>query len=65
MSIVEYNQRAKVQNARRLLEMSDYSLGEIASYLSFSSQSYFQTIFKKIEGVTPKQYRENTFRESH
>ena len=43
--------------AKNLLEHSDYSLGEISTYLNFSSQSYFISIFKRYTGITPRQYR--------
>ena len=46
-----------IEKAKNLLAHSDYSLGEISTYLNFSSQSYFISIFKKYTGVTPGQYR--------
>ena len=39
---------------------SDKTLSEISNYLCFSSQSYFQTVFKKKYGLTPTQYRDQT-----
>lgn len=49
--------RCKLEEAKSLLTYSDKSLAEISSYLCFSSQSYFQNVFKKKFGVTPLQYR--------
>ncbi|MCM1188007.1 MAG: AraC family transcriptional regulator [bacterium] len=49
--------RCKLEEARSLLSYSKKSLAEISSYLCFSSQSYFQNVFKKKYGVTPMQYR--------
>lgn len=46
-----------VDKAKNLLAYSNYSLGEISTYLDFSSQSYFIYVFKKIVGTTPGQYR--------
>ncbi|WP_081970143.1 AraC family transcriptional regulator [Paenibacillus sp. FSL P4-0081] len=30
---------------------------QIVTQLSYSSQNYFQTVFKKITGITPGEYR--------
>ena len=46
-----------IEKAKNLLAHSDYSLGEISTYLNFSSQSYFISIFKRYTGITPGQYR--------
>lgn len=47
----------KIALAKKLLRFSDKPLIEIANYLSFSSQAYFQTQFKKVTGMTPLEYR--------
>ncbi|MCM1026981.1 MAG: AraC family transcriptional regulator [Roseburia sp.] len=49
--------RCKLEEAKSLLAYSEKSLAEISSYLCFSSQSYFQNVFKKKYGTTPLQYR--------
>ena len=49
--------RCKLEEAKSLLTYSDKSLTEISNYLCFSSQSYFQNVFKKQYGITPMQYR--------
>ncbi len=33
------------------------SLIDIANHLSFSSQTYFQTVFKQVKGTTPAEWR--------
>ena len=40
-----------------LLKFTEKSLAEIAYYLDYSSQNYFQNIFKKVTGKTPFEYR--------
>ena len=52
-----YIMRCKLEEAKSLLIFSEKSLAEISSYLYFSSQSYFQNVFKKQYGITPLQYR--------
>lgn len=54
--------RCKLEEAKSLLTYSGKSLCDISSYLCFSSQSYFQNVFKKKYGMTPKQYRDQTQR---
>ncbi|MDO4284773.1 MAG: AraC family transcriptional regulator [Eubacteriales bacterium] len=55
-----YMMRCKLEEAKSLLTHSEKSLAEISSYLCFSSQSYFQNVFKKQYGITPSQYRQKT-----
>ena len=55
-----YIMRCRLEEAKSLLTYSKKSLAEISSYLCFSSQSYFQNVFKKQYGVTPLQYRKKT-----
>ena len=57
LSINEYIIETKIRDAKRLLRYSDRSLGEIAAILAFSSQAYFQTVFRKKTGLTPGEYR--------
>ncbi|MEW4369542.1 helix-turn-helix domain-containing protein [Paenibacillus kandeliae] len=56
VSPVEFLQQIRVQEAQRLMVRSDYALAEIAAMLQFHDQSYFTKIFKKVVGMTPKQY---------
>lgn len=58
VTITEYSNRRRIERAQRLLRYTDRSLADIAQYLSFSSQSHFQNVFKKIAGCTPQEYRD-------
>lgn len=57
ISLTEYIQRQRVEEAKQLLSLSAYSLSDISARLQFHDQSYFTKVFKKYAGVTPKQYR--------
>lgn len=52
-SLTDYILHQKIGEARRLMQTTDMPLAEIAYQLAFSSQSYFNTTFKKITGHTP------------
>ena len=56
-SIGAYITQCKLEEACDLLVFSGRSLAEISAYLGYSSQSYFQNVFKKQYGITPMQYR--------
>lgn len=57
MSISEYIQQQRIDEAKRLLTFTNYPISDIGSLLNFTDQSYFIKIFKKFTGTTPKQYR--------
>lgn len=53
----DFIMRCKLEEAKSLLSYTDKSISEISNYLCFSSQAYFQNVFKKKYGITPNQYR--------
>jgi AraC-like DNA-binding protein len=57
MTINEFITSKKMDEAKRLLETSLLSASQISTILGFSSQSYFQNVFKKHVSLTPLQYR--------
>ncbi|MGC6176862.1 helix-turn-helix transcriptional regulator [Lacrimispora sp. 38-1] len=59
MTLTEYINLTKITESKLLLETSDLSLAQIAVTLGYSSQNYYQSVFKKLTGTTPTQYREN------
>ncbi|MBP1554646.1 MAG: helix-turn-helix domain-containing protein [Oscillospiraceae bacterium] len=57
MTINDYMTKCRLDEACELLLYSRWSLSEISSYLCFSSQAYFQNVFKRSLGMTPARYR--------
>ena len=62
MTIADYIEHRRMEEASAMLLYSDFSYAEIADTLSYSSQSYFSKIFKRHFGLTPMQYRKNNCR---
>lgn len=61
-SLTSYINRVKIENCKRLLRETNYSLSYIAHECCFDDQSYFSKVFKKYVGESPKNYRLNSRR---
>lgn len=57
MSFREKLCRIRVEESKRLLLSTSYSLTDIAIAMGFNDQSYYCKVFKKITGLAPGQYR--------
>ena len=57
MTISQYVTNIKVEEAKRIMDITPKTIAEIAAYLGYSSQSHFQRVFKKHTGMTPGEYR--------
>lgn len=55
-SFVEYTTGAKIAAAKEMMAQGDYKIYEVADKLGFESSFYFSKVFKKVEGVSPRQY---------
>ncbi len=53
----EYLTRARLEEARRLLETTDWTVAVIAAHVGFDSLSYFTRLFHSRFGRPPAQYR--------
>jgi len=61
-TIVEYMQRVKIEAAKRNFERSRKNINEVMYDVGYTDTKAFRTIFKKITGLTPIEYR-NRYRE--
>ena len=63
VSVAKYILHIKLGEAAFLLSNTKMSLLEISNQFAFSSQSHFNTAFKKFYSCTPKQYRDKNNRQ--
>jgi AraC family transcriptional regulator of adaptative response / methylphosphotriester-DNA alkyltransferase methyltransferase len=55
---VEYIQQVRINSAKNYLLHSDRAITDVAKTVGISNTPYFITLFKKITGHTPAQYRQ-------
>lgn len=57
-ALMDYVTWERMENAKRLLEISSLSISEIALEVGYSNTAYFTKMFKKhMGGITPREYR--------
>jgi len=56
--LIDYMQRSRAEEAKKLLLFTDKTILEIASLLNYHDQSHFTKSFKSVFGITPGSCRE-------
>lgn len=56
-TVVEYIQRVKIEAAKRSFESSRKNINEVMFDVGYTDTKAFRTVFKKITGLTPIEYR--------
>ena len=59
MNLREYINQLRIEEAKRLLLSTSMSVSEIASYVGYYNISYFSTVFHKLVGTGPYDWRNN------
>lgn len=57
ISPINYLISRRIRESRYLLGSTDHSLSQISHMLGFSSPSYFSQSFRRLEGISPLEYR--------
>ena len=57
VSISEFLTACRVQEAKRLLLEEQMTVSEVAYRVGFNDNHYFCTVFKRLTGLTPKEFR--------
>ena len=55
---VEYLQRVKIESAKKELETSRKTIGEIMLEVGYSDEKAFRNVFKKVTGMSPQKYKD-------
>ena len=59
VSPISYMISRRVEESKYLLAETDLSMSQIAQLLGFSSLSYFSQVFRRIQSLTPMEYRQS------
>jgi two-component system response regulator YesN len=65
VNFIDYLTNIRIKKAKELLEDPKLSIKEICTKTGYSDPNYFSRIFKKIESVTPSEYREKSEKSAH
>ena len=60
MSVVDYLTEYRIRQAKRLLNDRRVPASDIWKETGFSSAQYFSFVFKKKEGISPREYQKIT-----
>ncbi len=55
-TVSDYIAEVKIEHAKELIDSGEYLIYEIANQLGFENAYYFSKVFKKITGMSPKNY---------
>lgn len=56
-TLIEYLQNLRIEEAQRLLETSQMPVDDISVQAGYADASFFRRLFKRLTGLTPREYR--------
>lgn len=57
-NLIHYLSRTRMEKAKELMQKGDANLAEIAFMVGYDDYTYFNKVFRKSEGVGPREYRQ-------
>ena len=60
MTFIEYVTKKRMDKAKRLLRQSRMSTADVAAQVGYKDSHYFSFVFKKTQGCTPREYRNDS-----
>ena len=64
-TVTEYINQYRVEKAAVLLFNTEETVGAIGASVGYDDVNYFSRVFKRIKGITPKEYRKQSKNERH
>ncbi|MDD3225427.1 MAG: AraC family transcriptional regulator [Clostridium sp.] len=55
-SIIQFFNKMKIDKAKEIIALGDKKINEVSQMLGFKDEFYFSRLFKKIEGISPKDF---------
>lgn len=65
LSISDYINKLRIEKSKKLLKETNLSFLDIALECGFNSQSYFCSVFKKFEQISPKRFQHSIQKEEY
>lgn len=60
VTCLKYLTNCRIEEAKRLLESGEYSIGEVTEKVGYKTSQYFSQIFVKAVGMKPQEYKNGT-----
>ena len=57
MNFVDYLSMVRIEKQKNWLKNPSLSINEVSSLVGYSDANYFSRVFKKIEKISPSDYR--------
>ena len=61
-NLMLYLAQARMTQAKKLLAQRDLSITDVAQMVGYDDYAYFSRVFKRMEGKSPRVYREEELR---